>query len=112
MTDLRPAPTATITTRLTRTLQLGHTSDDVADRLRALNIKGRRHMPHQCAIANLLLRQDQVVAVEVLEAVAEVFLAGCTEPVEIPVPEPTSEFIVDFDRGVHLDLVDHTEVTA
>jgi hypothetical protein len=109
MPDTTTAPPETTTTRLTRTLNLGANADEVADRLRALGVKGRQHMPHQCAIANLLLLDDQVAAVEVLESVAEVWLIDAAEPVEVPVPEPTGAFIAEFDRGVHLDLV---EVTA
>jgi hypothetical protein len=113
MQDTVPAPPETITTRVARALdELGHSADDVADRLRALDVKGRRNLPYCCPVANLLLGIDQVAAVEVLETFAEVFVINGTEPLVVPVPDAVSAFITAFDDGVHLDLVDHAEVTA
>jgi hypothetical protein len=108
MQDTVPAPTETITTRVTRTLdELGHSADDVADRLRALGIKGQA-LAHCCPIANLLRQLDCVISVDVLEIFAGV-LGDDGRDIQVDVPEAVSTFIARFDAGVYLDLV---EVTA
>jgi hypothetical protein len=85
--------------------ELGDTPDAVADRLRALEIKGWRGSESMCPIAVYLARLDQDLVAEVLEE--EVWLIVEDElPVAVPMPEPASWFVQRFDQGVYLDLAD------
>jgi hypothetical protein len=79
---------ADVKTRVTAALaELGDTRDAVADRLRALNIKGYRNDENLCPIALYLARIDQGWVVEVLKG---------------------GVYIDDGDeRGIYLDLVDN-----
>jgi hypothetical protein len=106
------APSSTQQQIVSTLNQLGPTADEVADRIRALGIKGRRHSPERCPIANLLTSIPGVMIAEVLEADVEIFVSEDegTDVIEIPVPDAVSDFIVQFDRGVHLDLVDTAAV--
>lgn len=98
----------TTTTRTARRLdELGPTADDVADKLRALGIKGELEHSNACPVANYLGRDTTLTGVEVLETVAEVWVGHPDLAVkfEVPVPPPVEMFIRRFDAGVYLDLV-------
>lgn len=102
------AATGSLAHRAARTLdELGPTPDDVADRLRALGIKGDRGSSCACPIALILRAVDGVEDADVLETIAEVWDKANPDAaaVEVHVPQPVSEFIVRFDKGVYLDLV-------
>jgi hypothetical protein len=97
-----------IPARVTAALaELGDTCDAVADRLRALEIKGWRGSESMCPIAVYLARIDKTWVAGVIEH--EVYITTgdeTTEPDEVPLPEPVSEFVQRFDKGVYLDLAD------
>jgi hypothetical protein len=80
---------------------LGDSPDAIADRLRALGIKGRRANESCCAIANLIKSVDGVTCVVVKNANAWLFPDS-----RIQLRGPVAEFIERFDRGVYLDLVE------
>jgi hypothetical protein len=87
---------------------LGDTADAVADRLRALEIKGRRKEPCACPIANYLLSKTDAVEVSVIQARSRFIILT---PIgsrwqRVPNPEPVGEFLKRFDQGVYLDLVE------
>jgi hypothetical protein len=84
----------------------GPTADDVADRLRALEIKGMSKDCSRCPIA-VYLRQLPDLAGELFEVDTErvTILTGHGIVAEVPMPEPMSWFVQRFDHGVYLDLV-------
>lgn len=82
--------------------ELGDTADDVADRLRALGIKGERGVGEHCPIANLL-HSNGYEGAEV--DTDTIYPEGSFGDVEVDAPEPVEEFIRRFDDGVYLDLI-------
>lgn len=84
---------------------LGDTPDAIADRLRALGIKGWRGSESTCPIAVYLARVDQTWSTEVVERTVLISDDEITT-VEVDVPEPVSLFVRRFDKGVYLDLAD------
>lgn len=90
---------ATPLERLERALaELGAlTPDGIADRMRALGIKGVPGDDCTCPIAEYLRRTDQ----------RGVSVGGwiITEDVYMTTPAMIAEFIERFDRGVYMDLV-------
>lgn len=98
--------TDTIKARATAALaELGDTPDAVADRLRALEIKGWMGSESMCPIAVYLARLDDTWVVEVLGEQAFISDDEITT-VEVDLPEPVSLFVRRFDQGVYLDLAD------
>jgi hypothetical protein len=102
------APTG-LAARLTAALDnLGGTPDQVADRLRALGIKGDRIDPDSCPVAVYLTglglardgEQICVTSTQVAVRKRNRVSVSCS----VSTPEPVREFIRAFDRGVHLDL--------
>ncbi len=96
-------------TRITELLTgLGDTADAVADRLRALGIKGPRWDSCRCPVAKLL-HTNGYPNVEVDN--------GWTWPdgsldnliPEVRTPAAVGEFIQHFDKGDYLDLVEAAE---
>lgn len=87
--------------------ELGATPDAVADRLRALEIKGWRGSESMCPVAVYLARLDESWVAEVLE---EQVWIGISDdeitPIEVDLADPVSLFVRRFDRGVYLDLAD------
>lgn len=97
-------PETTVTELLA---DLGGTADAVADRLRALGIKGTRHDGCSCPIANLL-RSNGCGTSELEVSNYHVYPTGSLIPndQEVPqLPPPVTQFIRRFDEGVYLDLV-------
>lgn len=84
---------------------LGSTPDAVANRLRALGIKGEQGSACDCPIARLLLQAEQVKAVEVDAGDIRVVEDGHPSRWVRP-PAAVDVFIHLFDEGVYLDLVD------
>lgn len=93
--------------------QLGTTADQVADRLRTLEITGRRNSSDDCPIARWLRRSNTAfIGIEVSpEEIALLIDTGdADETYEYPIPpEPVADFITSFDAGVYPDLVDGGE---
>jgi hypothetical protein len=91
-------------------IDLGDTPDAVADRLRALEIKGQCGQPRRCPIANYVRSRmpEEVGAVSAIPSRVRV-LRG-----EAPISrwggtvttEAVYVFIRRFDRGVYLDLIE------
>jgi hypothetical protein len=86
--------------------ELGDTPDAVADRLRALEIKGWRGSESMCPVAVYLARVDYSWVVEVLDIEVWFHIERLDDAFEMPLPEPVSEFVQRFDKGVYLDLAD------
>lgn len=91
--------------QVTATLNaLGDTPDAIADRLRALGIKGRRIGARHCPIAQLLNTLDGVSNAAVFDDSISFSKSGgwgAALPTSAAV-----EFIRRFDQGVYLDLVE------
>jgi hypothetical protein len=92
--------------------QLGASADDIANRLRALEIKGDTCSENTCAVAVFLGRLPGVADVDVLETHALLYPVGSATAVEVDLPAPVQVFVQHFDRGVHLDLVVDPEAAA
>lgn len=84
---------------------LGDTPDAVADRLRALDIKGRQHRACQCVLAQYINSNipGKDYAWVHLGKRAVISFGDSTR---IPLPPPVAEFARRFDRGVYLDLIE------
>ncbi len=84
---------------------LGDTADAVADRLRALGIKGKHRHSYECPVAKLL-HANGYPDVEVDNGWT--WPDGSTDNAipEVANPAPVGEFIQRFDAGVYLDLVE------
>lgn len=81
---------------------LGTTADQVADRLRALGIKGKLDVAAGCPIANYLEVNSTPSSVDV-----EWFsLVGDPTETHHKMPPAAALFIRRFDDGVYLDLVE------
>jgi hypothetical protein len=85
--------------------ELGLTADDVAGRLRALEIKGERMNENTCPLAVYLLRLDGVAGAEVNEEDAFLYPAGNATPVVVQLSDAAKDFLHWFDLGIYLDLV-------
>jgi hypothetical protein len=85
--------------------QLGLTADDVADRLRALGIKGEPKCENHCALAVHLGQLDGVADVDVLETFALIYQHGQAKSITVDLPEAVQVFVHRFDDGVYLDLI-------
>jgi len=83
--------------------ELPDTADGIADRMRALGIKGKRGRSCCCPLANYLVSEgfDQAI---VGESWIEVLYDSGS--VECDTPPVIAEFIDRFDAGVYLDLVE------
>jgi hypothetical protein len=82
---------------------LGSTGDAIADRLRALGIKGAQCFAGNCPLATYLATHGIAAFVSCDELSVPV-----TDNVfvRLAVPAAAAVFIKNFDRGVYLDLVD------
>jgi hypothetical protein len=103
-----------VTVCVTRLLdQLGNTPDAVADRLRALNVKGARIACGPCPIEIYLLCSDlnpaQVVVGDTYATLD--FGDPVDQRVNVRLPAAVTAFIHRFDDGVYLDLVGIPAVT-
>jgi len=98
--------TVNITAQVETTLaELGDTPDAIADRLRALGIKGRQHSMRFCPIARLIEPLNGVEFVEVDGRYA--FLSPDIDTTDwVWLPQPVREFVSWFDDGVYLDLAE------
>jgi hypothetical protein len=85
--------------------ELGDTPDAIADRLRALEIKGKRGAACQCPIAAYLRFRFGVRAIVGAGMQDVITWRARTGWPEIPTPLPVAAFALNFDRGVYLDLV-------
>ena len=82
--------------------ELPDTADGIADRMRALGIKGRKGGACECPLANYL-KDRGLPDVAVARYYARAFKGGVTEA---EMPPAASEFVYRFDHGVYLDLVE------
>lgn len=90
--------------RATRLLvKLGDDADAMADRLRALGIKGTRLLSNVCPLAVYLGTQGITAYVSREEITVPV---DDDTTVRLPVPAATAVFVERFDGGVYLDLID------
>lgn len=84
--------------------ELPDTADGIADRMRALGIKGKRQDDYCCPIANFLMGKGFEEA-----CVGESWIEVCDDDSgseEADTPPAVSEFVSRFDAGVYLDLVE------
>jgi hypothetical protein len=82
---------------------LGNTADAIADRLRALGIKGAQCFAGNCPLATYLATHGITAFVsgdQISVPVTDSVFVG------LAVPAAAAVFIENFDRGVYLDLVD------
>ncbi len=90
---------------------LGSTSDQVADNLRRLAVKGTPGDEGDCPIARILLRLPEIVEVAVLEDHLVIW-TRTDGPIDIDLPEPIARFVALFNTtGPYLDLVDMPAVS-
>lgn len=80
--------------------ELGDTADAVADRLRALEIKGVRGSDCNCPVAEYLKRAGLTDV-----SVGDWIFTG-QDADELDTPQVIRDFIERFDKGVYLDLVE------
>lgn len=88
--------------------QLGDTPDQVADRLRALGIKGERY-GNCCPVANYLASEVPACFFRVYEHGVAIYKAPYVSAYDrADVPGPVERFIRRFDEehGPYLDLVE------
>lgn len=85
---------------------LGDTADAVADRLRALGIKGKQAWACACPVANYLVRNGYEGAVFSAEEYAIPNPDDVWNVLTGRTPQPVGLFIDRFDEGVYLDLVE------
>jgi hypothetical protein len=84
--------------------ELGDTADKVADTLRAKGIKGWRRSSCACPVAKVLIAAGYPdVEVDAGWVWPE---STRTDDFCVTVPKPVSNFIIRFDEGVYLDLVE------
>lgn len=89
--------------RAHRILQaLGGTADRVADRLRAVEIRGHQDVGVGCPIANYL----ELAGMPAFVDVAWYWLLGDPAGTHHEMPPAVSVFIRRFDDGMYLDLID------
>ena len=79
--------------------QLPDTADGIADRMRALDIKGCQDMGGHCPLARWLEREGFE------EAIVERRNATAKGYFWVEMPQAAREFVDRFDDGVYLDLV-------
>jgi hypothetical protein len=84
-------------------VDLGGTADAIADRLRALDVKGVRLLSNVCVLA-VYLQTKGITAYVSREEIA-VPVDDDTN-VCLPVPDACAAFLEHFDGGVYLDLID------
>jgi hypothetical protein len=84
-------------------VKLGDNADAMADRLRALGIKGARLLSNVCPLAVYLGTQGITAYVSREEICVPV---DDDTTVHVPVPAATAVFVERFDGGVYLDLID------
>lgn len=84
----------------------GHTADLVADRFRALGIRGKRGSDCGCPIAVYLFdaHLPGVVAISVDADSVSLELHGQEDPVDVELPNACAVFVDRFYKGVYLDL--------
>ena len=111
MTATVMAPPESLERLVTATLTtIGNTSDDVADFMRSLAIKGRRNDETDCPLARLLLRMPEVEQVAVIDD--HVYVWGdALNPIVITLPKPVAEFVTRYDARIYLDLIELPAVT-
>jgi hypothetical protein len=81
------------------------TPDGIADRMRALGIKGVREKSCECPLARYLDPRG-IDGVRVSPHFGPTWVAWFMGTVvEVTLPSTVAEFAVRFDRGVYLDLV-------
>lgn len=86
--------------------ELPDTADGIADRMRALGIKGFCGDAYNCPVANWLLRPGSGFAGA---SVGDVRIEVCDADSgfeDEPTPPAVAEFVRRFDAGVYLDLVE------
>ncbi len=87
--------------------ELGDTADAVADRLRALGIKGIPGDACWCPVASYLKRNGyEAVAVSMSDWGCALSVEQGYGAIDGDTPGPVVEFIARFDEGVYLDLVE------
>lgn len=89
--------------------ELGDTADAVADRLRALGVKGQRAMSQHCPIANYVRANAPGLSrVRVLPTAVKFRRDGA--PISawqwVVTPDAVHKFANNFDAGVYLDLME------
>ncbi len=87
-------------------------ADGVADRLRARQIKGKRADSCGCPIANLIKTLPGVEEVDVMGPAVLVWGKGLPGSFVVALPEVVRGFILNFDTGIYLDLVEMAEVAS
>ncbi len=97
-----PVEPVTVEQMLTALAELGATADEVADRLRALGIRGTRGHICQCPIAVYIRTR-----LGVRPAVSREFVEWAAWPTwqQVATPPVVRAFLRHYDRGVYLDLV-------
>ena len=83
--------------------ELGDSADAIADRLRALGIKGAQCYSGYCPLA-IYLENNGITAYISREEISVAVTADVL--VRMDVPPPVATFIKHFDNGIHLDLID------
>jgi hypothetical protein len=81
------------------------TPDGIADRMRALGIKGELGRPRCCPIALYLRAVPGIAWVSVIPTRVTFVLAPVSPFGRVPAPGSVYLFVKRFDRGVYLDLV-------
>ena len=81
--------------------ELPDTADGIADRMRALGIKGKRHYITCCPLATFL--RDKGIRGAVIDGM-EASIRGVDD--FTPLTGSQAEFVRRFDAGVYLDLVE------
>jgi hypothetical protein len=105
-----PATAATYLVTVTLNT-LGNTSDEVADNLRQLVVKGIPGDEGNCPIARFLLRLPEIVEVAVLED--HLVFWTRHHGLVVDLPEPIARFVALFNTtGPYLDLVDMPAVAS
>jgi len=82
--------------------ELGDTADAVADRLRALEIKGAQCFSNVCPLSLYLERRGVVAYV----SCEQVTVAIGSAKAFASMPKQAGEFVLRFDGGLYLDLID------
>jgi hypothetical protein len=81
----------------------GDTADAIADRFRAMGIKGARHQAMACPIAQALSRAGYRYPIVSCEEIRVDDAGGF---VAVSTPESVAEFVRRYDARVYLDLVE------
>lgn len=85
-------------------VDLGDNADAIADRLRALGIKGAQCLANICPLAVYL--DTHGITAYISAKTIIVPIDGETATVRLPVPPGVAVFVERVDGGVYLDLID------